>query len=63
MPLKIRIRNVKEVENVLQYKPFTVEYEVTNLSEKCIIAQVNLESVQTELRQNFFVAGEIRSNL
>ena len=37
-PIQVRIRNEREIETVRLHEPFTVEYEILNLTSKVIFA-------------------------
>lgn len=54
----MRIKNEKEIENVIQFQPFTVEYEITNLTGKCIPLILDFDKSNSE---HFAFAGEVRT--
>ena len=62
-PIRIRIRNEREIDSVVQYQAFTVEYEITNLTTRCIQAVLQFDSGPHESKPNFLVAGEMKSLL
>ena len=62
-PISVRIKNERAIENVTLFEPFTVEYEIINLTDKVITAVSTLDMGQTESKLSFLVAGEIKSRL
>ena len=62
-PISIRIRNERRIENITLFEPFTVEYEITNLTERVITAVSTLDLSQGEVKPPFLVAGEVKSRL
>jgi len=60
-PVRIFIRNEREVENVVQYLPFTVEYEITNLTDKCIPVMLHFDTGTADHKSHFAFSGEQRS--
>ena len=63
-PLKIRIRNQREIETVKLYQPFTVEYEIVNLTNSVIAGLVELQTYNDfPQRGPFMIAGEIKSRI
>ena len=63
-PLQVRIRNQREIEQVCLHEPFTVEYEVTNLTSKVISAFWEFQTyIDGPSKVPFMVAGEIKSRL
>ena len=42
-PISVRIKNERKIENVTLFEPFTVEYEITNLTERVITAMSTLD--------------------
>lgn len=43
-PLQVRIRNQRDIETVRLHEPFTVEYEISNLTTKFITAIGELQT-------------------
>ena len=62
-PISVRIKNERTIENVTLFEPFTVEYEIINLTDKVITAVSTLDMGQAESKLAFLVAGEIKSRL
>ena len=62
-PILVRIKNERRIENVTLFEPFTVEYEIRNLTERVITAMSTLDMGQGETKVAFLVAGEIKSRL
>lgn len=64
-PLKVRVRNEREIQTVKLYEPFTVEYEVLNLTQNVIFAISEMQTYQDggPTKAPFMVAGEIKSRL
>ena len=60
-PVRIRIRNERQVENVVLFQPFTIEYEITNLTEKCIPTLLQFDTGTADHKTHFIFAGELRS--
>ena len=65
IPVRIRIRNEKDIENVVQFQPFTVEYEITNLTPKCIPTLMSFSTQQEGFdgKLHFMIAGELKSHI
>jgi len=59
-PVRVRIRNEKEIESVVQFQPFTVEYEITNLTSRCIATILQYECAH-DAKAHFLFAGEVKS--
>ena len=62
-PIRVRIRNEREIENVVQFQSFTVEYEITNLTTRCLPVVLQFDSGPHETKPHFLVAGEMKSLL
>jgi len=63
VPLSVQVRNYDQIERVLIHRPFTVEYEVTNISDDCVLAQAVLSVNEYNGKAEFMVAGELESML
>lgn len=63
-PLHIRVRNMREIQHVRLHEPFTIEYELFNLSKKVITALSELQtSNDGPAKFPFLISGEIKSRL
>ena len=63
-PIQVRIRNEREIETVRLHEPFTVEYEILNLTPRVILAISELQTYQDgPTKAPFMIAGEIKSRL
>ena len=63
-PIEVKIRNVEKLKTVKLYEPFTIEYEITNLTPKLIVALSELHTYNDgPQKPPFMMAGEIKSRL
>ena len=60
----MRVRNQREVQTVRIFEPFTVEYEIMNLTKKVVLAIGELQTFNDgPSKMTFMIAGEIKSRL
>ena len=63
-PLQVRIRNLREVQTIKLHEPFSVEYEIMNLTPRVITAIGELQQyTDGPSKAPFMIAGEIKSRL